>query len=177
MFGKRIICILVAALAVAACGGGTPPGAGTAVPAATAATAPTAPTTATTAPGASVAPAESVAPAASVAPAVSVAPASAGSMTITLGSATKVYAITLCTTTNGTLWVQAGDPATDGAGLTVNLGVDGKPIVGANANISGTFAGQSWYGPPSATWDGKQGTFSGTDSSSQQEVTGSFSCP
>ena len=97
---------------------------------------------------------------------MSVAPAGAGSMTVTLGSTTKVYAITLGTTTNGQLWVQAGDPAKDGAGLTVNVGVDGEPTVGDNANISGTFAGQSWYGTPSATWDGKQGTFSGTDSSS-----------
>ena len=97
-------------------------------------------------------------------------------MTVTLGGTKKTYAITLCAPIQGRLMVQAGDPTTDGVGLWVMLDANGKPTVGDNANISGTFAGQAWYGPPSATWDGKQGSFSGTDSASQQTVTGSFTC-
>jgi len=163
MIPPRFVLALATVLLVAGCGGGT-------------STAPTTGPAASDVPEASAPTGASAAAPATAAPATA-APGSSGTMTVTLGGASKTYTVTLCTTMSGSLYVQAGDPTTDGAGLQVNLDTSGKPVAGDNAKISGTFAGQAWYGPPSATWDGKQGSFSGTDTASNQTVSGTFTCP
>jgi len=148
MFGKRIVFILVGALAVAACGGGTSPGTATA--------APTSGPAATPAAGGG-----------------GMGDANLGTLNVDLGGAKYSNPIRACAFSGKDLGVIAySDDLAKNAAALVMPGDSSAP------SISGFIGGNPWVIPSDVKWtlNGKSGTFEGVDAASNKQVKGDFAC-
>ncbi len=146
MFGKRTALVLVAALAVTACGGGATPGAGTKAPA-------------TQAPAGGGGGGGGG--------------ANLGTLNVDVGGAKRSYPIQTCVDTDQGLAVVASLDSLDanGAALLMPHDSSAPSISGVIDGTPWVIAGN-----PKGTLNGKSGTFSGTDMASDKQVTGDFAC-
>lgn len=158
MVRTRMTLALVAALALAACGGGGPPATGTPAPT-TGASAP-----ATQAPDAGASAPATVVPGAG---------ASFGTLNVDIGGVKYSYPIRTCVFSGADLGVIAYTDALESNAVALVM-----PGDGSDPSVSGFIDGQPWViaTDPKGTLSGKSGTFSGIDAVSGKQVKGEFAC-
>jgi hypothetical protein len=108
-------------------------------------------------------------------PATTTPPASGaggpGTITVTIGSASKTYPITFCSNPSGNLDVEAGDQRENGVQIVLPAAAGDTP------SLAGFLDGREWVvGKGTFTRSGNDGTFGGSILGSKDTVLGSFHC-
>jgi hypothetical protein len=95
----------------------------------------------------------------------------AGTITVTIGAATKTYPITVCSNPSGNLDVEAGDQRQNGVQIVLPAQAGDTP------SLAGYLDGREWVvNKGTFTRSGGDGTFSGPILGSKDTVQGSFHC-